>query len=82
MTAPYASDRSTTPQALDDDFKRRARLVSRDAADSLLARGRTVSYREMDTPAGHVIRKHPDGRTETVRVDLGLLNVRAAQRSE
>ncbi|HEX8486117.1 hypothetical protein [Sphingomonas sp.] len=59
-----------SPQALDEDFKRRARLASRDAADGLLARGRAVSYRENDTPAGHVIRRYPDGRTETVKIDL------------
>jgi len=60
-----------TPQSLDEDFKRRARVISRDAANGLLARGRTVSYREKDTPAGHVIRRYPDGRIETVRIDLG-----------
>lgn len=62
----------STPQAIDETFKRRARLTSRAAADGLLARGRTVSYREKDTPAGHVIRRHPDGRIELVKIDLGL----------
>lgn len=61
-----------TPQSLDEDFKRRARVTSRDAADRLLARGRIVSYREKDAPAGHVIRRHPDGRIETVGIDLGI----------
>ncbi|WP_375403015.1 hypothetical protein [uncultured Sphingomonas sp.] len=70
MNSDDAIDR-LTPQALDENFKRRARLTSRDAADSLLARGRTVSYREQDTPAGHVVRRHPDGRIETVKIDLG-----------
>lgn len=70
MNAHDAIDRPT-PQALDENFKRRARLTSRDAADGLLARGRAVSYRENDTPAGHVIRRYPDGRVETVKIDLG-----------
>ena len=61
----------TTPDALDESFKRRSRIASRDAANGLLARGRAVSYRDKDTPAGHVMRRHPDGRIETVRIDLG-----------
>ena len=61
----------STPQALDENFKRRAKKTSGDAARTMLARGRAVSYREKDTPAGYVIRKHPDGRIETVKIDLG-----------
>lgn len=74
-----AIDGSTTPQALDENFKRRARRDSGDAANRLLARGRTVSYREMDTPAGHVICKHPDGRVEIVRIDLELSKAGASR---
>ena len=63
---------TSTPQSIDENFKRRARLTSRAAADGLLARGRAVSYREDNTPAGHVIRRYPDGRIELVKIDLGL----------
>lgn len=63
-----------TPEALDEAFKRRARLTSRDAADGMLARGRMVSYREEGTPAGHVVRLYPDGRLETVKIDLDSAN--------
>lgn len=63
-------DCARTPQALDEEFKRRARTPSAAAAMAMLARGQSISYREPDTPAGHVIRRHPDGRTEVVRIDL------------
>jgi len=62
---------SRTPQALDEEFKRRARKPSGAAAFAMLARGHAVTYRERDTPAGYVLRRHPDGRIETVKVDLG-----------
>ncbi len=81
MNARDAIQRPSTPQALDEDFKRRARRTSGDAANGLLARGRSVSYREKDTPAGHVIRRHPDGRIETVRIDLGQSKASVARRS-
>jgi len=64
-------DRPLKAQSLDEKFKRRSRRPCRNAADGRLSRGLSVSYREPDTPAGHVLRRHPDGRTETVRVDLG-----------
>ena len=79
MMNPYDAIDRPTPQALDEHLKRRARLTNRDAADGLLARGRAVSYRENDTPAGHVIRRYPDGRIEIVKIDLG--SAAAAQRS-
>lgn len=69
MKPQDALDRPT-PEALDQAFKRRARLTNRDAADGMLARGRPVSYREAGTPAGHVVRLHPDGRLETVKIDV------------
>lgn len=48
-----------------------AELVPDDgeAARAHLAAGRAIAYREDDTPAGHVILEHPDGRRELVRVD-------------
>ena len=62
----------SSPRTIDENFKRRAPPTSRAAADGLLACGRTVSYREKDTRPGHVIRRHPDGRIELVKIDLGL----------
>lgn len=81
MDAHAARDQPSSPQALDEEFKRRARRASGEAAEGLLARGRTVSYRAMDTPAGHVIQRHPDGRLETVRIDLGAATSQTVQRS-
>ena len=72
-------DHGSTPQALDEEFKRRARQDSGEAARRLLARGRTVSYLDKDTPAGHVKRKHPDGRIEIVKVDLDIREKSAAR---
>lgn len=71
MTNPHGAIDRPTPEALDENSKRRARLTSRGAADGLLARGRAVSYRENDTPAGHVTRRYPGGCLETVKIDLG-----------
>jgi hypothetical protein len=68
MIAQSAIDRAATPQTLDEEFKRRARKPSSAAASAMLARGRIVAYRDSDTPDGYVIRKHPNGRTETVKV--------------
>ena len=59
-----------TPEALDQRFKQRAHNPNGDAALARLAQGNPVTYRERSTPAGHVLRKHPDGRIELVRVDL------------
>ena len=39
------------------------------AAAGHLAAGRPIYYGEADTPAGHVIKEHPDGRRELVRFD-------------
>jgi hypothetical protein len=40
-----------------------------DAARSHLAAGRPIYYTEDDTPAGLLIKKHPDGRRELVKFD-------------
>lgn len=66
---------STVPEATDnDDFNVQLETAlkqpSDEAARSMLARGRAVTYCERDTPSGYVIREHPDGTTETVRIDL------------
>ena len=48
-----------------------AELVPDDgeAVRTHLAAGRAISYRDPDTPPGHVIRRYPDGRRELVRID-------------
>lgn len=43
---------------------------SDDAARAMLARGRSVTYRERDTPPGRVILEHPDGTKGIVTIDL------------
>lgn len=62
------------PVAADDDFGQEIEMALKapndEAASAMLARGRTVTYRERDTPPGHVIREHPDGSREIVRIDL------------
>lgn len=37
------------------------------AARAHLAAGQPIVYRETDTPAGHVIQQHPNGRRELLR---------------
>lgn len=39
------------------------------AARRRLAAGRSIHVVREDTPPGHVVRVHPDGREELVRVD-------------
>lgn len=48
-----------------------AELVPDDgeAVRAHLAAGRAISYRDPDTPPGHVIRRYPDERRELVRID-------------
>lgn len=40
-----------------------------DAARSILRAGRPIHYVDKTTPEGHVIREHPDGNRELLRVD-------------
>lgn len=63
---------------LDESLKREARQSSRRAADRLLSSGFAVSYREKDTPPDCVLRRHPDGRIETVRIELGRTKATAS----
>lgn len=58
--------------ALDTRLKMRARMPSSANSSSLLARGRAVTYRDANTPAGCVLRKYPDGHIETLRIDLSV----------
>lgn len=58
---------------LDDDFmaefERDLAEENGEAAERHLAAGRSISYREPETPAGMVIREYPDGRRELLRCD-------------
>lgn len=60
--------------AIDDEFatefEREIAKEDDSASRALLAAGRPIHIRRADTPAGHVIRKHPNGREELVRIDL------------
>ena len=64
----------TTYRSGGDDFEaafdRALRAPSEEAVRSMLARGRYVTYRERDTPAGHVVREYPNGTRNLVRIDL------------
>ena len=40
-----------------------------DAAQALLEAGRPIHYVEKTTPDGHVVREHPNGSRELLRVD-------------
>ena len=51
-------------------LERALKQPSDEAARAMLGRGRVITYRERDTPPGHVVREHPDGRKETIRIDL------------
>ena len=66
---------SVAPVMIDhDDFGQQMETAlkspSDEAALAMLARGRTVTYRERDPPPGHVIRERPDGTKDLVRIDL------------
>lgn len=56
---------------LEKEFEREVRKDSDKAARERLARWLSISYRNHDTPPGHVIREYPDGTTETVLIELG-----------
>lgn len=63
---------STTPGPNEFELQLATALrePSDEAARIMLARGRSVTYRERDTPPGHVIREHPDGTKETIKINL------------
>lgn len=54
---------------LQDDFDRLAREDDDSAATEMLASGIPIHIVRDDTPKGHVIRVHPDGREELVAID-------------
>ena len=65
-----AMSEATDHEEFTRQFEAALKAPNDDAARAMLARGRTISYRERDTPPGHVVREHPDGTRETVRIDL------------
>jgi hypothetical protein len=52
------------------EFERTALADDDSAAREILASGMPIHITRDDTPPGHVIRIHPDGREECVQVDL------------
>lgn len=54
---------------LANDFDRAAALDDDTASREILASGMPIHIARDDTPEGHVIRVHPDGREELVRFD-------------
>lgn len=54
---------------LEADFERMAIEDDDSASREILASGRPIHIARDDTPPGHVLRIHPDGREELVRVD-------------
>ena len=54
---------------LASDFDRAAVLDDDTASREILASGMPIHIARDDTPEGHVIRVHPDGREELVRFD-------------
>lgn len=51
------------------DFDRAAAIDDDTAARDILASGMPIDIARDDTPDGHVIRIHPDGREELVKFD-------------
>ena len=58
------------PLPYEDDLVRNSQSVVPATGQRELGKGRVIHVRLADTPPGHVVRKHPDGRTELVRVDM------------
>ena len=52
------------------EFERTALADDDSAAREMLASGMPIHITHDDTPPDHVIRVHPDGREECVRVDF------------
>ena len=59
-----------TPQDIERAFEESAKNPSDLAARRDLAAGHWIAFREMDTPAGHVLHRYPDGGIEVVKADL------------
>ena len=66
---------AATPEAFkgtdfETELEQALKTPSDEAARTMLARGRFISYREKETPPGHVVREYPDGTKVTVRIEL------------
>ncbi|WP_217497849.1 hypothetical protein [Sphingomonas zeae] len=71
MTKDSAMQTSVDDEhATEIDFGEALKARSDEAARAMLARGRFITYRERDTPQGHVVREYPNGTRETVRIEL------------
>lgn len=64
-----------TSEELEKMFEEKAKHPSGLSAKRDLSLGHWISYREKDTPPGHVLRKHPGGRIELIKVDLAMKQV-------
>lgn len=51
------------------EFERAAMIDDDTASREMLASGMPIHISRDDTPAGHVVRIHPDGREELIRFD-------------
>jgi hypothetical protein len=69
VSDPVPLDHMTSEQ--EEQFLRELERDDDTAARMHLAAGRPITYREADTPPGHVIKKYPDGRRVLVRVVEG-----------
>ena len=61
------------PEAFDAELERELAKDDDSAAREIWASGAPVHIARDDTPRGHVVRVHPDGREELVRVDREAL---------
>jgi len=57
------------PGSLEADFERMVMEDDDSASQAMLAAGLPIHIANDDTPAGHVVRVHPDGRKELIRFD-------------
>lgn len=60
---------STRVLSFEQEFERDIMMDDDTASREILASGFPIHIARDDTPAGHVIRIHPDGREELVRVN-------------
>lgn len=60
---------STAALSFEREFEREIAIDDDTASREILASGLPIHIARDDTPAGHVIRIHPDGREELILVD-------------
>lgn len=68
--AEKAMAASIDSNTFDSQLEEALKAPSDQAAKAMLSRGRSISYRERDTPPGHVIREYPDGTKILVRIEV------------